>query len=686
MVMLSLIVVGGSVYWDHSRLALKISSVFTQNLPINNQIRDIRFNLEETISSLTLFLLSQDPVQLENYQSQMTALKLRLNNLGQDPLFLTIENGEFFSTQIIDALEEIALLDNELINAANNPDVNLPALHIATTELVPRSEIVFDQIDIILASEAYEDSTFERRIALQKLAQLKENWLRMTNEYRMFLAFRYPGAIEKIAAYQQQIDNSLDFIFTMDDKGTLSIYQSRSLILIKQTYSDYKLNLERALTIHSSEQSHFDSYTIKNTIIPLIQIIDISIDQLLVNAQSTLTEKEAAILSDLNQSSGRILLLVISALLVGLGIACFTSWQILKRLKQTVSAMYEISDGDGNLETRLDESGSDEMSELAKSFNKFVSKINGIVELVLQSSSALMTEADTMLEVVSKTETGVENQRLEIEMITASVNRMNEKVEEIAENSSNAARSARDASSVVADGSSVVDNSQSVILELANEVEQAATVITQVEKESGDIGIVVSVIRDISDQTNLLALNAAIEAARAGEQGRGFAVVADEVRNLSNKIQHQTIEINNRIEALQQGSKNAVELMREGAETAKSSVILSRRAGEALSHINERVDSISETSTNIASATELQREVAKNIVSNIGKLSQISEETSAGAILTSSSAKEFKSLSEQLLNLVQEFLLNKPSDKTENDKFTSDETTIDDNAENDIFF
>jgi methyl-accepting chemotaxis protein len=683
MAMITLVIVGASVYFTNSKLSYQVGQIFSDDIPVNDLIIETEFILEDAVATLGLFLLSKQPQRFEDYKTKLDILKSQLGKLRSN----TLLSGDLLISVSIDQIEynltALKDLTPRLKQAAMDPNFNLPALDVATKHLGPITATAFTQISLMLASEDQEENKDDRLIIRTSLYQLKEYWLRVTSDFRMFLAFRFPAMRQQIDIFTAQIQSQLNQLHTLLENGELTIEQEEGLEIIEVEFEKYQKHLTTAITLHSGKRWRTDTYLINQAVIPNSDEITSQLEIIREYSRMNLSDKKSELLNQLATSSLQIIFIVIAGLLVSSLIAWVISWHIVNRLQQTVDAMFQISDGDGNLETRLDESGSDEMSQLARSFNKFVGKINGIVDLVMQSSTALTDESETMLNVVNQTEAGVAGQRSEIESITNAVRYMNEKVEDIATNSGNAAISAKQASTEAADGKLIVENSKSAIQNLATEVEKAASVISRVEQQSEDISIVVSVIRDISDQTNLLALNAAIEAARAGEHGRGFAVVADEVRKLSNKIQSQTSEIIGRIETLQSDSRTAVTVMEAGAESARNSVDLSSQASDALSVINNRVSSISETSSNIARATESQREMAENIVNNVSILQRISSETSEGAVKTSKSALEFKSLSQQLLTLVQQFLLNQSkSDSLE----SANSSTEQQNKDNNIFF
>ena len=232
---------------------------------------------------------------------------------------------------------------------------------------------------------------------------------------------------------------------------------------------------------------------------------------------------------------------------------------------------------------------------------------------------------------------------------------MNATVHDVAHNAVHAAEATREADQSSTQGKAVVDKTVDAIGEIAAEVEQAAQVIHELERESENIGSVLDVIKSIAEQTNLLALNAAIEAARAGEQGRGFAVVADEVRTLAGRTQASTAEIEEMITRLQSGANNAVNVMESSKTKTNIGVEQAAAAGSALEDITTAVDRIAEMNTQIASAAEEQSAVTEEINRNVANISEIAEHTSTGAEQTAQASEGLSRLASQLNAVVVQF-------------------------------
>ena len=343
------------------------------------------------------------------------------------------------------------------------------------------------------------------------------------------------------------------------------------------------------------------------------------------------------------------------ALIVALTIALFISRLIVGPLYQTVEAMNEIAQGGGDLTRRLDESGDNEISLLSQAFNSFAEKVRTMVSQVYGSTTQLASAAEEMSLIMEGTNRGTREQQEETALVVTAMNEMTSTVQEVARHAADAATLANNADQASAEGKQVVINTVHAIENLSSEIHRAVNVISQLEKDSENIGTVLDVIKGIAEQTNLLALNAAIEAARAGEQGRGFAVVADEVRTLASKTQHSTEEIQSMIEKLQSAAQSAVKVMDNSRSKAEDSVSQAALADTSLAAITNAVSLIKDMNTQIATAAEEQSSVAEEINRNVVNISNIGDRTAEGAGQTSIASEELARLAGELQQLVNQF-------------------------------
>ena len=351
---------------------------------------------------------------------------------------------------------------------------------------------------------------------------------------------------------------------------------------------------------------------------------------------------------------------------IGFGLGAFTiallfiisvpiSKSIQRSLLDVVSSLRSMADGEGDLTVRLRTKNQDEIGELVNWFNAFVQKLQDTISEVVSISKPLTEMAEKVNSSAREAKSETELQQQGIEQTRIAVSEMNASVQSIAENASQTADSVKSASELSSAGSKVVGQTVSSIGSLAQNVSEASSVVDRLEQDVEQVCTVLSVIRGIAEQTNLLALNAAIEAARAGEQGRGFAVVADEVRTLASRTQDSTTEIQTTIEKLQHAAHEAVETMNKGRDKAQGSVDEAARAGESLTAIENTVTEINSMTTNIATATEEQSSVAANIVNSVDDISSSTDRTSQSANKLADVSNELNNLATVLNQLTNGF-------------------------------
>ena len=350
-------------------------------------------------------------------------------------------------------------------------------------------------------------------------------------------------------------------------------------------------------------------------------------------------------------------MIAIVLMVVGIGFLILLSVLTIRSIgvaveKLSVSAMHMA---DGNLTSRCESDSKDELSKVIAAFNELGFKFRNVITELKESTVQLASAAEETSVITNETSQRIMQQQSETEQVVTAMNEMTITVQDVAKNAGVADEAAQAADEKANEGIAVAASALTATQDLANEVQVAADVIQKLENESENIGAVIDVIRGIAEQTNLLALNAAIEAARAGEQGRGFAVVADEVRTLAGRTQQSTQEIQGMIERLQQGAKDAASAMNQGQDKAKHSLDQVGSADVALNEISQAVARIKEMNAQIATAAEEQGTVAEEINRNIVAISDLSSESAKGAEETSQASTEQAQLAVRLDGLAKKF-------------------------------
>ncbi len=366
---------------------------------------------------------------------------------------------------------------------------------------------------------------------------------------------------------------------------------------------------------------------------------------------------EAEIYAELDRARLH-MVLVSLAIAVGMGLlGVLLAGSVSRPLNELARLFRELGSGDGDLTHRLKVDGRDELAQVATGFNNFVAKIHGSIEQVASNSRQLAATANEVAAKAQLTQHNCTAQRDRTVQVATAIHEMGATVSEIAGNASLAADVAKQANEQADAGAQVVAQARHGIVGLSGEIEQVAGVIESLASQTDSIGSILDTIRSISEQTNLLALNAAIEAARAGEQGRGFAVVADEVRNLASRSAASTAEIQSMINSLQEQSARAVSAMAQGRNQSLRVVTQADEANGALDQITGHITQISDMNIQVATATEEQSSVVGEINRNVEDINQLTMETADIAHQLTESSRSLQQLSGELDKLVGNFRL-----------------------------
>jgi len=379
------------------------------------------------------------------------------------------------------------------------------------------------------------------------------------------------------------------------------------------------------------------------------------LEALLIEVEKFTEQSMLTVVEHEHEAVNGMIAIAVVSLVLGVAIGFWISTGIKRSLNNTNNTIRQIADNN-DLSLRVAE-GKDELGEMGANFNQMMSHLATALNEVSSAATQLAAASEETSAVTDEARGGVMRQKSETDQVATAMNEMSASMHEVARNATQAAEAVASADAETSAGTRVVENSVAAINGLAAEVQKASGVIEELATDSQNIGSVLDVIKDIAEQTNLLALNAAIEAARAGEQGRGFAVVADEVRTLAQRTQESTAQIQTTIESLQGRASKAVAVMSEGQKMAEQGVSQAGEAGASLTGISDAITTIGDMTHQIASAAEQQSAVSEEINRSIVTISEATNEMSLGSEHVSKASYDIAQLATELQTSVSRFKL-----------------------------
>ncbi|MCG9721294.1 methyl-accepting chemotaxis protein [Shewanella sp. Isolate7] len=633
------------VLQDLSLPALKSSNGLTQNLALQEKQLLVAFHSKQSKE------LPQVRTQFSNLSKGFISELDQLNhiiqghgdNLGGQIKSLRANYQSFNdnSLKMMQAREQSLLTQESLID-------NLDSLEVAADDT---ASLLLDLIDL----EVSEDPT-EREIAATAS--------NIDNSFSNLITSSYDLVNTKEKSKYETILKELDYIISEAQNKLEYVGRHWEGVIDQEMLDNINTEAGKVFTMLNGPDSilkrkgqqldfNLQAGELLNTVEANATAVNQSMGSLNKAIESTSQAVSVKAIDEVDSASYKTLALVLIAIVV----AVLVSIAVIRPLKHSLDKVNNALNilASGNLTHKLDDSGHDEFAELSRNCNRLVDSLRPLIQGILDRSNQLAAAAEETSAITAQTTAGIQEQKNQVDQVATATTQLSSSAMQVSTSADEALNQIRQADEEAQHMRAIADENKRTILALADEVAKASQVINKVHSDSASIGSILDVIRGIAEQTNLLALNAAIEAARAGEQGRGFAVVADEVRSLASRTQDSTQEIQQMIQVLQQGTQEAVSVMELGREQASSCVEKTEQANVALESISNAVHYAHDSGTHIANAAQEQNLVSQQVSEKLEHIAAISEETATGADQTAQSSHQVAQLAEELQASVGEF-------------------------------
>ena len=631
-----------------THLSKDIQPAFVAAMQLMNQIK-------QASTSMGFYLLTHEDLHKKQYEYFLYSIDNALAELTQT----SYAQNDRITQQAIENISSLTTqLKNykpQLVKLADNYNENYIAVGFANENLNPINQELLQAISNMVLSETTEAASPERKQLLLILEEMRYSWASVINNARIYLIYGNDEILTNINLYTEKAGNLINQAKQFNDK--LTFEQEELLPIVDELRIKWLDKFDELLKLHQGEMARMDAYLIRTEISPLLTEIDDVLNSLLQEYRDIMLNTNNELIHQATKTNNLVgMLFIIGALLL-----IVISWLMVRvisnPLKEAVAAMDNIAQGEGDLTRQLQQQGKDEISALGAGFNQFAHKIREILTEVRSTTDNLSKSARNMTEMTEDTSTTIQKQKLETEHIASSITEMSITAQEVLRHAVSVSDANQNVDHETNEGRKIVNRAIESVQKLENETESLSELMHKLGGEIKDIGTVLDVIQNITEQTNLLALNAAIEAARAGEQGRGFAVVADEVRTLAQRTRDSTHEIHAIIESIQNDTKLVLENANQNQVIAKSTTELAIQAGNSLDEIANAVSDATDKAMQIATITQQQSAVADEISRNVENITVLADHTSQVASQVSSGSQEQHNLSENLRQLVARFKL-----------------------------
>ncbi len=629
---------------------MNIQEVVQVKQPVAVQANKMALELEHAKTSLSLYLLTSNKEFLSDYDEHIRVTKEALSFL-RDNSVEGVNNerlhliSELFN-QLLPLKEEISFLQND-------PTKKFPVYDFVAHNIQPLSKDVQNKISLVLSAEL-ENLSSERERFLGDVLALQQNWQNIDSSLGSYLAFRSEAVVTTMTEYLNEFEHGIAQII-QKGQGHLTQESVAEIIQIKNIYELYRENFMTLRGIHEGSQWRMDIWLMNEKMVPLFQDME---REVIAISENAVFEMETVSLKVANSSLyNLILLLVLSAmgLVVGVIISRKVTNSVIEPVQNLAKAMQNIAQGDSDLTKRLKLVGKDELTELSQSFNVFIERIQTTLIEVTHMVDSLEEAQKDLQKITRGAKAGTQQQLVASDKLRGSMVDMAKQAKKIEDHSHNTTGATVQATDRVKDGGEIVKSAACNIQLVSDGMGKITKSVMVLSKDSQTISSVINVIHGIADQTNLLALNAAIEAARAGEHGRGFAVVADEVRQLAQRTQESTVKIDSVISNIQKATQEAVKMVESGQDITQAGYDSVMSAQKMLMPVVILIDDVNKMSEEMLLSAQSQSSLTKEVHDNLNQIHLAYEGSVKGVEETEQAGYRLQTISDSLENLVHKF-------------------------------